>query len=155
MQNRINVWYLFLFIEMYASAPEGCQRHCFGGCWFISVYSNGKDSVIFVLNLFQLGLSSYGRCHIHTLKINLHFSNLLCAVINHRVLINTTYKEHLQMVCEQHFRIAFRVMDISDADKGLCADHPSANVFPKTAVGKLRGLSITDARQCKPAQKAW
>ena len=48
-------------------------------------------------------------------------------------------------VYEKHFTIAFGVMDFSDADKRLCTDHPSANAFPRTTVGKLRGLSITDA----------
>ena len=38
-------------------------------------------------------------------------------------------------------------MNFSDADKRLYADHPSAHVFPRTTVGKLRGLLITDALQ--------
>ena len=54
-------------------------------------------------------------------------------------------------VCEMRFTIAFRVTDFSDADKSFCADHPSANTFPRTAVGKLCGLSITDTRRrCMP-----
>ena len=45
-------------------------------------------------------------------------------------------------------------MNFSDADKRLCADHPSANVFPRTAVGKLRGLSLTDARAMHASTKS-
>ena len=52
-------------------------------------------------------------------------------------------------VCKTCFTIVFWVTDFSDAD------HPSANVFPRTAVGKLCGLSITDAWRCMPVQIAW
>ena len=54
-------------------------------------------------------------------------------------------------ICEMCFTIAFRVTrDFSDAERSFCADHPSANVsFPRTAVGKLCGLSIEDACQCE------
>ena len=37
----------------------------------------------------------------------------------------------------------------------LWANYQSANRFPRTAVGKLRGLSITDAWRCTPLRKAW
>ena len=57
-------------------------------------------------------------------------------------------------ICEKRFTIAFGVTDFLDADKRLCADHPRANVFPRTAVVKLLGLSITDAGWCMPARKA-
>ena len=47
-------------------------------------------------------------------------------------------------VCETRFTIAFIVIDaFSDADKRLCADIPSANMFSRTAVGKLHAQSIT------------
>ena len=49
----------------------------------------------------------------------------------------------------------YRVTDFSDADKSFCADHPSANTFPRTAVGKLHGLSITEARRCMLVRTAW
>ena len=57
--------------------------------------------------------------------------------------------------CEKRFTIAFGVTNFSDADKTLCADHPSANVFPRTAVGKLHSLSIKYARRCMPVRTAW
>ena len=51
--------------------------------------------------------------------------------------------------------IALRVTNFSDADKRLCTDHSSAKTFPRTAVGKLCGLSITDAWRCTPVGTAW
>ena len=54
--------------------------------------------------------------------------------------------------------IAFRVTNFSDADERLCVDNSSSNVFPtipRTSVGTLCGLSITDARRCMPVQIAW
>ena len=53
-------------------------------------------------------------------------------------------------------RFTIGVPGFSDADKRPCADHWSAKyVFPTTAVGKLRGLSITDTRRCMPVRTAW
>ena len=52
---------------------------------------------------------------------------------------------HLYSVCETRFTTVFGITDFSDADKRLRVDHPNANIFPRTAIGKLCGLSITDA----------
>ena len=53
------------------------------------------------------------------------------------------------------YTIAFDLKTFSNADKRLCAVRPSANMFPRTNVGKLRGLSITDAQRCMPVSKPW
>ena len=53
------------------------------------------------------------------------------------------------------FSIAFGIANFSDADMRPCADHPRANVFPRTAVGMLRGLSIKDAGRSMPVRRAW
>ena len=48
-------------------------------------------------------------------------------------------------ICEKRFTIALELQTFQTLIKSLCADHPRANMFPRTAVGKLLGLSITDA----------
>ena len=39
------------------------------------------------------------------------------------------------------------VKDLSDAKKGLCTDHQHANLFLRTTVGRLHGLSFKDTEQ--------
>ena len=96
------------------------------------------------------------------LKKNISFLVLLSPLSFPAIslLLLSVFRRHKYLICNsvcgKCFTIAFRVTDSSDTDKSdkrLCADHPSVNVFPRTAVGKLCGLSIRqthgNACQCE------
>ena len=56
-------------------------------------------------------------------------------------------------VCEKRFTIVLQLQTLQMLIRGWLADNPCANMFPRKAVGKLCGLSITDAWQCMPMWK--
>ena len=52
-------------------------------------------------------------------------------------------------------KLAFGVQTFQALIRGSAQTTYKCKVFPRTAVGKLRGLSITDAQWCMPVWKAW
>ena len=62
-------------------------------------------------------------------------------------------KSCFNSICQTCLSIAFGITNISDADKRLCPDHPHAPMFPRSAVGKLHGLSIKDALRSMPVAR--